>query len=693
MANHPVTSSETVLEVENLSVSYRTRKGDVPAVRDVSFALEKGETLGIAGESGCGKSTVAFAIPGFLDPNARITSGRIRFEGKELIGRTDRDLRTMRGNRIGMVYQDPMQALNPSLRIGDQLTEVLTCHHAVSKNKARLRSIEMLKQVHMPDAEIMMRRYPHQISGGQQQRVVIAMAMLNRPDLLILDEPTTALDVTVEAAVLDLVEELQTVFHTAIVFITHNLGVIARVSHRIAVMYAGEMVEQGPAGILLKNPGHPYTLGLLNSIPRLGKSKAEAALKPIPGHVRSPETPDNSGCRFEPRCDCRGEICGKEHPELVEVSRGHQSRCFFAGKIFENPGLKKKTRGFPDKPVSNGRKPLLDLENFKVRYPQNRVSFKGMFGFGKQKSVRAVEQVDFSLEQGQIIGIVGESGCGKSTLARGIVGLEPIFGGKMEFKGIDITMPVTERGWEWIREIQMVFQNPDSTLNPFYTIGAQIARPIKKFKTVPRDQIRSEVLRLLDAVGMGPGFYDHYPRQLSGGEKQRVGIARALACRPELIVCDEPVSSLDVSVQASVINLLLGLVENRKTALILISHDLSVVRHVSDMVAVMYLGRIVEKGPVEKIYAPPHHPYTEALLSAVPVPDPEAERHPIRLQGDIPSPLDPPKGCVFHTRCSRRKAYLPDHGLICETVYPPWVMDGEHEILCHIPMDVLRVMK
>ena len=684
-----------VLEVENLAISYETRKGDVDAVRGVSFRVNRGETLGVVGESGCGKSTIAFGIVGYLGANGKVVEGSINFEGESLVGRSEEELNELRGNRISLVYQDPMQALNPSLRVGRQLTEVLTCHQRISNDEAWERSIEMLKRVYMPDTESMMVRYPHQLSGGQQQRVVIAMALLNNPSLLIMDEPTTALDVTVEAAVLDLIDDLKRDFNAGIIFITHNLGVVARISDRLAVMYAGEMVERATISDVFERPCHPYTRGLLSAVPRLGESKEAAVLKPIRGHVPPPAERVKTACIFFPRCDYATDHCRAERPELayIEGHDDHRARCFYAQDI-ENQARTSKRRKADEilesQQATEGET-LLSFDQLKIYYEQEANTVASIFGLGQKRHVKAVDDVSVGLNKGRTLGVVGESGCGKSTLVKGIIGLEQVTGGQVEFLNVDINMPVKQRSLKWIREMQMVFQNPDSTLNPAYPVGKQIARPILRFKTVPKKQVTAEVMRLLRAVRLDDYYYYRLPRQLSGGEKQRVGIARALASKPDLVICDEPVSALDVSVQAAVINLLLDIQHTFGTTMIFIAHDLSVVRYFSDDVAVMYLGWIVEIGPAEKIYAPPYHPYTEALLSAVPIPDPSADQAHIRLSGNVPSALDPPPGCRFHTRCPRRKEMLPNGGEICEHEIPPWQESLKgHRIKCHIPLDVLE---
>lgn len=685
--------SATVLEVDSLQIAYETRMGDVEAVEGASFQVREGETIGLVGESGCGKSTIAFGIVNFLGPNGKIVDGSIRFQGNELVGRSQEELKKLRGDRIAMVFQDPMQALNPSVRLGEQLAEVLTCHHRdISHGEAWERSIQMLKRVNMPDVENVMIRYSHQISGGQQQRVVIAMAMLNNPALLIMDEPTTALDVTVEAAVLDLLEELKKDFNAAIIFITHNLGVVARVSDYLCVMYAGQMVERGPLGEIFRNPRHPYTMGLLACVPRLGESKLESLLEPIRGRVPPPVERLKTECIFAPRCDYATEECRKARPGFMEITPEHVARCIYALEIETRARTSRKQRKAKEalaQPESS-REDLLSFEGVKVYYPQESNSVVSLFGLGEKKYVKAVDDVSLRVAKGRTLGIVGESGCGKSTLVKGLIGLEPVTDGTVEFLGFDATQPVSMRDTKLIQEMQMVFQNPDSTLNPSFSIGTQIARPIKRFRTVPKKQVKSEVIRILKAVRLPPTFYDRLPRQLSGGEKQRIGIARALASRPDLIICDEPVSALDVSVQAAVINLLLEIQQVFGSSMIFIAHDLSVVRFFSDDIAVMYLGQIVEIGPAEAIYAPPYHPYTEALLSAVPIPDPDAEQKEIRLSGNVPSALDPPSGCRFHTRCPRRNM-LPDDGKICEMEVPLWrSMEKDHRILCHIPIENLE---
>jgi peptide/nickel transport system ATP-binding protein len=679
-----------VLKLEDVAVAYKVRGGEIEAVQNVSFEINRGETHGIVGESGCGKSTVAWAIVNFLGANGYVKRGSIKFQGQELVGVTGEELRRLRGDQIAMVYQDPMQALNPSMRLGEQMTEVLTVHRGMEQDEAEARCIEMLERVYMPDAANVMKRYPHQISGGQQQRVVIATALLNNPALLIMDEPTTALDVTVEAAVLDLIAELRRDFDTAIMYITHNLGVVARVSTRVGVMYAGEMVERGTVEQIYDRPQHPYTQGLLRCVPKLGSDKASSLLYPIRGRVPPPRNRP-TGCIYAPRCDYVEERCRSERPELRELRSGVWVRCHFAEEI--DPGKWQPSEDIAPPEVGIRdltAEAILEVDDLKKYYEVQGTELKDVLGLSEKRYVKAVENASFKVPRGTTLGVVGESGCGKSTLIKTLIGLEDATEGEARFLGFDITDPISDREQSLIQELQMVFQNPDSTMNPSYTVGQQIARPMRLFGTVPKEQVRAEVVKLLESMRLGENYFDRLPRQLSGGEKQRVGIARALASHPDLVLCDEPVSALDVSVQAAILNLLLEIQEKFNTTLVFIAHDLSVVRFFSDQVAVMYLGQVMEIGPAEAIYSPPYHPYSEALLSAVPIPDPKAKQKHIRLEGTVPSAIDPPSGCRFHTRCPRRKL-LPDDGQICVTDMPPWreAADG-HRIFCHLPLETLR---
>jgi peptide/nickel transport system ATP-binding protein len=680
---------DTVLRVSNLSVEYATRRGPVFAVRDVSFSIARGETLGIVGESGSGKSTLAFAVMGYLAANARVQRGEIAYLGQDLLSMSRRRQDELRGAKIAMVYQDPMSSLNPSIQVGEQVAETLRAHERLAPKPARERVLELFTAVNMPHPAAIARRYPHQLSGGQQQRVLIAMALACNPDLLIMDEPTTGLDVTTEAQILDLIAALKRRFASAILYISHNLGVIARVSDRVGVMYAGQMVEQGPVGSVFRRQLHPYTAGLLECLPGLDAGHATRALKLIAGMI--PElTRMPPGCSFEPRCPHARERCSEDAPPLATVAPLHASRCFFWREQEEaRVAATRAAVAIAPAPITESSTPggaqLLRVEGLAKEF----VDSNKLFGlFGRESIVHAVDDVTLTLAPNETLAVVGESGCGKTTLARCIVGLTPPTRGRIEFDGVPISGLAGERSRELRRRLQMVFQNPDSTLNPRRSIGAALARPLQLFRGLRGPAAREAATALLRSVRLDERYLDRLPNELSGGEKQRVGIARAFATRPDLIVCDEPVSALDVSVQAAILNLLAELQTRERTSYLFISHDMSVVRYLADRVAVVYLGKICESGPVERVFALPWHPYTEALLSAVPVPDPEAEVDPVRLEGPVPSAADPPKGCPFHTRCPRKV------GPICEHEVPPAQRGADgHTIVCHIPLDSLRDMQ
>jgi peptide/nickel transport system ATP-binding protein len=676
-----------VLKVEDLEIIYTTRAGPLKAIQDVSFEIRSGDALGLVGESGCGKSTLAYGVMNYIAKNGRVTGGRILFDDDDILQKSQRELNRIRGNRIAMVYQDPMAALNPSMRIGEQLTEVLSEHEGLADDPAKERCLQMLERVRMPDPEDIMGRFPHQLSGGQQQRVLISMALLLNPELLIMDEPTTGLDVTIEAGILDLISELKRELGSTILYISHNLGVISQVADRMAVMYAGEIVEEGLVEDIFMDPRHPYTMALLACIPKIGSSRHATSLRPIRGRVPS-LIGKLQGCAFEPRCDRADEHCQTDHPNLAAVTNGHFARCFYPESA--QTGLRGTTQEDQQDaaPTPTENDLVLKIEGLKTYFQAQATGLAGLAGKRKKGFVKAVDDVDLTVYRRNTFGIVGESGCGKTTLANCVAGLVPSNAGNLEFIGIDISDVVEQRPAHLLQELQMVFQNPDSTLNPKITVGDAIARPLRLFATVPPSEIRGEVIRLLEAVRLGTEYFDRLPRQLSGGEKQRVAIARAFAGRPSLVLCDEPLSALDVSVQVAVMNLLLEFQQGYGTTMLFISHDLSAVYQMCDQVAVMYLGQFCEIGPTEGLYSPPYHPYSEALLSAIPIPDPTLERSNIRLSGAVPSAFDPPSGCRFHTRCPRKV------GPVCEQEPPPQreVADG-HLIYCHIGLEVLRAME
>ncbi len=666
-----------VLELQNASISYFTRAGEINVVPDISFRLAQGEALGLVGESGCGKSTVAFAIMRYLGGAGRLTRGKILFEGRDMGRMSDAELRSIRGSKMAMVYQDPMSSLNPVMPVGRQLMEVPMIHQDAGEAEAKARALAMLGEVNLPDPQSVFERYPHQLSGGQQQRVVIAMALMSEPSLLVMDEPTTGLDVTVEAAVLDLVARLRAKHNSAIVFISHNLGTVVRICDRIGVMYAGELAEEGAIGAVFRNPRHPYTRGLLDCIPVLGSDKRSAPLLPIPGQV-PPALNRPKGCVFAPRCSYADPgRCTTSRIPTLEVSGepGHRVQCVREAELppYARPVAQAHTVAAAKAPTA-----MLEISGLKKTYRQSG----GLFDRSGGYDVKALNDVSMSAPKGTTLAIVGESGCGKSTLAKVLTGLEQATGGRVRVAGVELADKAVEaRSIDVKRSLQMVFQNPDSTLNPSHSIGYAIERSLRRLKRLAGGQMRGEARRLMEVVKLPADFVQRKPRQLSGGQKQRVAIARALAGDPDLMVADEPVSALDVSVQAAIINLLIEIQKTRDATLVFISHDLSVVRYLADQVAVMYLGKIVEFGSVEDVFSPPYHPYTEALLSAVPVPDPDIKQTRVILEGSIPSATDLPAGCPFATRCPRKV------GAICDDTPPPEQTTASgHRIACHIPM-------
>jgi peptide/nickel transport system ATP-binding protein len=672
---HPAESAarETpVLECRNLSISYFGRDGAVPAVIDFNLALMPGEAHGLVGESGCGKSTVALAVMRHLGRAGRVVGGQILFQGRDLLDLGPEELRRIRGAEIAMIYQEPMASLNPSMNVGEQLMEVPRYHEGVSRSEAGTRARQMLERVRMPDGERIMRSYPHQISGGQQQRIVIAMALLSNPKLLLLDEPTTALDVTVEAGIVDLIRDISAEFGTSMLYISHNLGLVRETCDHITVMYSGEAVETGPVSSIFRGARHPYTRGLFASIPVPGADKNSRPLMAIPGQLPPPQQRP-PGCYFGPRCAffVAGR-CDAGPVAMREVDRpnARASRCLRVDEIpwdappAANAGFTTPTFG----------EVVLKVRDLTKHYGH----------------VTANDGVSFDARRGETVAIVGESGCGKSTFARILMGLTPATAGSIQLADLELSrLPVTRRTLKTIRSLQMIFQNPFDTLNPSHTIGAQIARVIRKLG-VQRDEaiIRQRVLELLDLVKLPRAFAARRPHELSGGQKQRVGVARAFAGDPAVVVADEPVSSLDVSVQAAVIELLMDIQRRESTTLLFISHDLSVVRYLSDRVVVMYLGQIMEQGRTEEVFAPPYHPYTEALLAAIPIADQRYIKRPVLLSGDMPSASHLPAGCRFASRCAYRIAGT------CEVLAPPVrEFAPNHRIACHLPREQLLSMQ
>ncbi len=680
--------TEPILEIENLHISFMTRDTEIPAVMDFSCSVMPGEVMGLVGESGCGKSTVALGIMRDLSNKGKITHGRIKYRGRDMGDMSPEELRQIRGSKIAMIYQEPMASLNPAMRIGRQLMEVPIIHENVSKEEAYERSLQMLEKVRLPDPPRVMEAYPHQISGGQQQRIVIAMALLSNPDLLLLDEPTTALDVTVEAGIVELIKELGRTTGTSMLFISHNLGLILETCDRITVMYSGEAVEVGNVKDVFDRMRHPYTQGLFNSIPLPGTDKNARPLISIPGQLPLPHQRP-FGCNFGPRCSHFKEgVCNHREIPMQDVDVGdrHQSRCERINDIDWNAEPERENVSDPVPPGEV----VLSIRDLKKYYS---VSANAIFGGGDARTVKANESITFDARSAETVAIVGESGCGKSTLAKVLLGLETKTEGTVLLGNVEIgDKEVEQRGTETVSSIQMVFQNPFDTLNPSHTVGSQIIRTLEKFNIGnTQDERRERMLELLDLVKLPRAFEARMPRQLSGGQKQRIGVARAFAGQPKVVVADEPVSALDVSVQAAVTQLLMEIQREAKTTMLFISHDLSVVRYISDRVVVMYLGHIVEQGTTDEIFAPPYHPYTEALLSAIPIADTSVEKKHIVLEGDIPSALNPPTGCPFQTRC-RYKDQVP--GGLCEKDVPPvQTLASGHSIKCHLAEDILSRME
>ena len=612
----------TLLTVEKLNVRFHTPDGEVHAVRDLGFSLARGETLGIVGESGSGKSQSMMSLIGLLASNGR-ASGSARFDGTELIGMPIQALRKVRGRRIGMIFQDPMTSLNPYLTVFDQMSRVLMHHENLGRRETRARCIELLDAVHIPEASKRVDMYPHEFSGGMRQRVMIASAMLCRPDLLIADEPTTALDVTVQAQILELMRDVRRDFGTSIILITHDLGVVAGLCDRVLVMHGGEEKESGQVDDIFYRPRHAYTRALLAAVPRLDQAEIHRLAS-----LASDETAPAG--------------------DAVQVTR-HE----------------------PDMTAP----PLLTVEDLRVHFrlaPETT--------FARARVLKAVNGVELELRPGETLGVVGESGCGKSTLARAVLQLVPATTGRVCLLGEDITGKDKKAMRVHRRDMQVIFQDPLASLNPRMTVGDIVVEPLRThFPSMPRREVRQKVEAMLGRVGLGREHINRYPHEFSGGQCQRIGIARALVLEPKLIICDEPVSALDVSIQAQIVNLLMDLQAEMNLSLVFIAHDLAVVRHISHRIMVVYLGRVAEVADRNALYERPMHPYTQALIRAVPIPDPQKERNKPHapLQGDLPSPVNPPSGCAFRTRCPIAVAR-------CASETPELRRVGDHLVACHL---------
>jgi peptide/nickel transport system ATP-binding protein len=678
-----------VLSAAGLSVSFRTDGGEVRAVRDLSFSLGRGETIGIVGESGSGKSTVALAVLGLLPRNARVT-GSVLCQGKELIGLPERELTKIRSSTLAFIPQDPLTSLNPAFTVGQQVAETIWTRGQVPKEEALKRAVELLELVGIPNAARRVDDYPHEFSGGQRQRIVIAIAMANDPDVMIADEPTTALDVTIQAQVLDALKAARDRTGASLLLITHDLGVVAGMADRVMVMYAGKAVEAATADTVFHHSAMPYTLGLLGSLPRMDTTQ-RGPLRPIPGN---PPSLINlpPACPFAPRCPAAIQRCLEEEPALLPVGPAHEAACHRSTSL-PNGGIDLFAPTWTDtedEDVKQGTLPVETAEAYGTgQWGATLISVHGIvkhFPIRAGTLVRrtvgqahAVCDVSFDLAERETLGLVGESGCGKSTTARVVLQLLSATTGSVQFQGKELVGKSRKEMRPFRQQLQVVFQDPFASLDPRMPVGETVGEPLKVHGRWDRTAGPERVAELFEMVGLNPEHRNRYPHEFSGGQRQRVGIARALALGPKVLVLDEPVSALDVSIQAGVVNLLEELQDRLGLAYLFIAHDLSVVRHISDRVGVMYLGRVVEIGTVHQVYDSPSHPYTQALLSAVPVPDPliERERRRILLTGDVPSAAAPPSGCRFRTRCWKAQD-------ICAAETPELTERGQgHPVACH----------
>lgn len=660
-------SSDAILEIQDLTVDIPTDSSTLHAVRGISLELNRGETLGIVGESGSGKSMTALALMNLLPPAARRQASCINFDGNELTHATERELASkIRGQRIGMIFQEPMTSLNPVYSIGRQLKETMTLHRKVSDAEAEQRAIFLLEKVGLPDPASRLKQYPHELSGGQRQRVMIAMALMNEPELLIADEPTTALDVTIQAQILHLLWELQQEFGMSMILITHDLGVVSRAADHIAVMYAGDIVETGRTAEVLEDPRHPYTRGLLECVPGY-QGISQQRLGAIPGIVPA-MTGEISGCAFASRCPKAADVCRTTNPPTKKLGRGRYFVCHepdVQPQARDKAGTANKQQGRSTAATSG--EDILKVEHVSCTFSVRR----GLFG--KRKPLQALDDVGLNLKKGEVLALVGESGCGKTTLTRTILGLQTPSAGSVILNGQRIeSLPPMERA----RMIQPIFQDPYSSLNPRKTIGEIIAKPLVVHRIGSREEQHQRVREMMELVGLPARVFNSYPDQLSGGQRQRAAIGRALILNPEVVICDEPTSALDVSVQAQILNLLLDLRDELDLTYLFVTHNLSVVQHMADRVAVMYLGEIVECGERDQVMSSPKHPYTHALMNSAlsispgeSVPDPG-------LAGEFPNPMNRPTGCPFHPRCPiaedqcRERAPMPE--LIDNTLVQCW---------------------
>ncbi len=667
-------AADILLQVRDLRTWFLTDAGPVRAVDGVSFDLRAGETLGIVGESGSGKSVCAKSIMRLLDEPARIVGGSILFQGRDLASLDEAAIRSVRGREIAMVFQDPMTSLNPVLRIAKQLVEAMTAHGRFTPQAARVRAIDLLRRMGVGTPERAVDSYPHQFSGGMRQRVMLSMGFSNEPALLIADEPTTALDVTIQAQILELLRELNRDFGTAVILISHDLGVIANVCQRILVMYAGEVVEEGPPEELLSDPRHPYTWALLHAAPRIDATATDRRLTTIDGQPPDPRAwPD--GCRFRARCPFAIAKCA-EHPALLPIDDSRASRCWVTqqGGTLRPP---ERARPAPIPTITEIRQPLLEVTDLHKHFVLPKDGY-----FAPARVLRAVDGVSLTVHRGETVGLVGESGCGKSTLARLVTRLHAPTAGKILFDGTDITQASQSEIRPLRRRMQMIFQDPYASLNPRMSVGEILAGPLLLHGIVDsKTAAVGRVGELLDLVGLPAASARRFPHEFSGGQRQRISIARALAVGPDLVVADEPISALDVNIQAQIINLMVDLQEKLGLTYLFIAHDLAVVRHVCDRIIVLYLGKVMEIARAADLFTRPLHPYTRTLISAAPVPDPRVERtrRHVPMKGEPPSAVNPPSGCRFRTRCPVAQPRC--------TVEEPMLQPGVtgQLVACHFP--------
>jgi peptide/nickel transport system ATP-binding protein len=680
-----------VLEVNDLRTEFHLRHGSVVAVDGVSFQVEEGECLGVVGESGCGKSTTGFSIMRLLPSNGHVTGGSIRLLGRDLAGLDEHEMQRVRGNEVALIPQDPLTSLNPTMTIGRQISEAVRLHRDVSKQEARQRALDVLTMVEMPRPSERLGQYPHELSGGLRQRVMIAMGLACEPKLLIADEPTTALDVTIQAQILDLIDELRERLKMAVILITHDMGVIAGRTDRVAVMYAGKIAEEATTHRLFRDMRHPYAEALLSSVPKVDQNPDERLLSiaGLPPDLSQTIT----NCRFAPRCQYATDICRQEDPPLLPVTEGvepgeiHRFACFHPvdhpdGAVPVSISTTPASGRIPAavRPTEAGEPPeILQVEHLVKEFPVMAGSvIRHQIG-----TVKAVSDISFAIRRGETFGLVGESGCGKTTVGRLLVALERPVSGTIRFEGEEVNRLSGTALRRRRRDLQLMFQDPYASLDPRMRVGSIVREPLKVQKVGNTSEQRDRVQQLLKEVGLSPEAVVRYPHEFSGGQRQRIGLARALALDPKLIVADEPVSALDVSIQAQILNLMKDLQERHGLTFVMISHDLAVVRYMADDIGVMYLGKLVETGPATEVYERPAHPYTRGLLDAVPVAEVSTHRRTpgqTAVRGELPSAVDPPSGCRFRTRCPRAEAR-------CAAEEPALTdFGGGHFAACHFPL-------